>query len=123
MQALPVDPLTLTPRKSSFLSRLFLAIRRNLSIVKAVTAKEVNKEVTAVNAVKVAKVGKVFKIVNRVFALVNIMLRNVSICFLATFHHTRPGQSPGQEWLGVGLAPLFNFRLFCLSDLAYSLGV
>ena len=62
MQALPVDALTLTPWKSSFLSRLFLAIRRDLSIVKAVTAKEVNMEVTAVNAVKVAKVGKVFKI-------------------------------------------------------------
>jgi len=47
MQALPDDALTLTPWKSSFLSRLFLAIRRDLSIV---------------NAVKVAKVGKVFKI-------------------------------------------------------------
>ena len=122
MQALPDDALTLTPWKSSFLSRLFLAIRRDLSIVKAVTAKEVNMEVTAVNAVKVAKVGKVFKIVNPVFSLVNIMLRNVSICFLATFHHTRLG-SPGQECLGVGVAPLFNFRLFCLSELAYRLGV
>ena len=38
MQALPDDALTLTPWKSSFLSRLFLAIRRDLSIVKAVTA-------------------------------------------------------------------------------------
>ena len=58
MQALPDDALTLTPWKSSFLSRLFLAIRRDLSIVKAVTAQEVNKEVTAVNAVKVVKVAQ-----------------------------------------------------------------